>query len=146
MQNVPECSRMHAGCYMQNVWECSRMFKNAYRSMSLHTGPWACMQLHKLACSFMTLYAVPFFVWAAHKNFAVLVYFKPLTFRIPDVISHNFICKFFSKSQKRYKVQDSSQLTIPPPCQNIVSPLRIPGDCGFFRPLTVHPRSRPSPH
>ena len=31
------------------------------------------MQLHKLACSYMSLHAVPFFVWAAHKNFAVLV-------------------------------------------------------------------------
>ena len=31
------------------------------------------MQLHKLACSYMSLHTVPFFVWAAHKNFAVLV-------------------------------------------------------------------------
>ena len=41
--------------------------------MSLHKVPWACMQFHELACSFMTLYAVAVFVWAAHKNFAVLV-------------------------------------------------------------------------
>ena len=33
------------------------------------------MQFPELACSFMSLHAVPFFVWAAHKNFAVLVYF-----------------------------------------------------------------------
>ena len=41
------------------------------------------MQLHKLACSYISLHAVswacilhavPFFVWAAHKNFAVLVF------------------------------------------------------------------------
>ena len=31
------------------------------------------MQLHELACSSLSLHAVPFFVWAAHKNFAVLV-------------------------------------------------------------------------
>ena len=31
------------------------------------------MQLHKLACSFLSLHAIPLFVWAAHKNFAVLV-------------------------------------------------------------------------
>ena len=35
----------------------------------------ACMQLHKLPCSYISLHAGPwaFFVWAAHKNFAVLV-------------------------------------------------------------------------
>ena len=42
-------------------------------SPSLHEVPRACMQFHELECSFMSLYAVPFFVWAAHKNFAVLV-------------------------------------------------------------------------
>ena len=31
------------------------------------------MQFPELACSYMSLHAVPFFVWAAHKNFAVLV-------------------------------------------------------------------------
>ena len=41
--------------------------------ISLHTVTWACMQLHELACSSMSLYAVPFLVWAAHKNFALLV-------------------------------------------------------------------------
>ena len=38
-----------------------------------HTVTWACMQFPELACSYMSLHAVPFFVWAAHKNFAVLV-------------------------------------------------------------------------
>ena len=35
----------------------------------------ACMQLHMLPCSYISLHAGPwaFFVWAAHKNFAVLV-------------------------------------------------------------------------
>ena len=56
--------------------------------ISLHVSPWAYMQfpeftcslheltcsLHELACSSMSLYAVPFFVWAAHKNFEVLVF------------------------------------------------------------------------
>ena len=48
---------------------------------SWHAGPWACMlfpdqanmKFHELACSSMSLYAVPFLVWAAHKNFALLV-------------------------------------------------------------------------
>ena len=41
--------------------------------MSLHVVLWPCMQFNELACSYMSLHAVPFFVWAAHKNFAVLV-------------------------------------------------------------------------
>ena len=41
--------------------------------MSLYAVTWACMQLHDLACSSLSLHAVPFVVWAAHKNFAVLV-------------------------------------------------------------------------
>ena len=32
------------------------------------------MKFKELAYSFMSLYAVQFFVWAAHKNFAVLVW------------------------------------------------------------------------
>ena len=36
------------------------------------------MQLHELACSYKSLHAVPFFVWAAHKNFAVLVFGFPI--------------------------------------------------------------------
>ena len=68
-----ECSRMHAECLRMHA-ECSRIFRYACRSMSLHAGPWACMQLHNLAWSFMRLCTVPFFVWAAHKNFEVLVY------------------------------------------------------------------------
>ena len=43
-----------------------------------HGTPWLhkvppCSKVHELAHSSMSLYAVPFFVWAAHKNFAVLV-------------------------------------------------------------------------
>ena len=41
--------------------------------MTLHAVPWAYMKFHELACSYMSLYADPFFVWAAHKKFAVLV-------------------------------------------------------------------------
>ena len=50
--------------------ECSRMYAECSR---VHADPWACMLLHKLACSYISLHTVPFFVWAAHKNFAVLV-------------------------------------------------------------------------
>ncbi len=35
------------------------------------------MKFQELVCNFMSLYAVPFFVWAAHKNFAVLVFYPP---------------------------------------------------------------------
>ena len=73
-------SRMHA--------DCSRMFQNACRFMSLHEGPWACMQLHKVACSYISLHAVLFFVWAAHKNFAVLV----MIITGYQVNVHNRIC------------------------------------------------------
>ena len=52
---------------------CMLLRKLACSYMSLHSVLWACMQFHELAC--MSLYAVPFFVWAAHKNFAVLVCF-----------------------------------------------------------------------
>ena len=47
--------------------------KEACSSLSLHQVPWAYMKFHELAWRYMSLYAVPFFVWAAHKNFAVLV-------------------------------------------------------------------------
>ena len=55
------------------LWACMQFPELAWSSMSIHEVPWACMQFHELACSFMGLNAVPFFVWAAHKNFAVLV-------------------------------------------------------------------------
>ena len=69
LQNVTECSRMHAEC-IQDVQECIQNVPE-------------CMELHKLASSYisllswssMSLHAVPLFVWAAHKNFAVLVSF-----------------------------------------------------------------------
>ena len=75
MQNVPECSRMY-----EKYPECSSMFQtvcrvcqnvpkcmqNACRSMSLPAVTYAC-------CRSMSLHAVSFYVWAAHKNFAVLV-------------------------------------------------------------------------
>ena len=44
-----------------------------WNSMNLHEVSWACTQFPELACSFKSLCAVPFFVWAAHKNFVVLV-------------------------------------------------------------------------
>ena len=47
--------------------------RDACSYMSMHAVPWAYMKYQELACSFMSLYAVSFFVWAAHKNFAVLV-------------------------------------------------------------------------
>ena len=56
------------------LWAYIKFLELAYNSISLHKVPWACMQFHELACSFMTLYAVAVFVWAAHKNFAVLVF------------------------------------------------------------------------
>ena len=46
----------------------------ACSSLNFNEVQWAYMKFHELACSFMRLHAVPFFVWAAHKNFAVLVY------------------------------------------------------------------------
>ena len=45
----------------------------AFSSRSLHEVPSACMQFHELTWSSMSLHAIAFFVWAAHKNFAVLV-------------------------------------------------------------------------
>ena len=56
-------------------WACMQFPELTWSFMSLHEVSWGCMQFHELACSFKSLYAVPFFVWAAHKNFAVLVCF-----------------------------------------------------------------------
>ena len=53
---------------------CSYVHELACSSMSFHAVPWAYMKFHEHACSFMSLYAVPFFVWAAYKNFAMLVF------------------------------------------------------------------------
>ena len=50
--------------------------KLACSSISLHAVTWPYMKFHELACSFLSLHAVPFLVWAAHKNFAVLVFFR----------------------------------------------------------------------
>ena len=59
-------------------WPCIHFHEHACSSMqvlmSCHAVPWVYMKYHELACSSMSLYAVPLFVWAAHKNFAVLVY------------------------------------------------------------------------
>ena len=98
-QNVPEGFRMHAdpwacmqisdpwACMQAGPWVCMplhklvcsyislRVHEFASSSLSLHEVPWAYVKFHELACSFMSLYAVPFFVWAAHKNFDVLVNF-----------------------------------------------------------------------
>ena len=122
-----KCSRMHAECSgmfqnvpecMHNVPECSRKFQNACRnhaesfrmhagltwsSMSLHAVPWACMQLHEL----------PFFVWAAHKNFAVLVF--PLSWyliqqsvSIPNIYQlRHILAGFVSKNNSRIWIRDS---------------------------------------
>ena len=46
-------------------------------SLSLHEVTWAYIKFHELACSFMSLCVLPFFVWAALKNFAVLVRMSP---------------------------------------------------------------------
>ena len=54
-----------------------QVHERACSSLSLHEVPWAYMKFHELACSFMSLYAVSFFVWAAHKNFEVLVCYVP---------------------------------------------------------------------
>ena len=59
---------LHAG-----QWACMQLHKLACSSLSLHAVKWAYMKFHELVCSFMSLHAVPFFVWAAHKNFIVLV-------------------------------------------------------------------------
>ena len=52
---------LHAG-----AWACIQFPRLTWSYMSLHAVSWSCMPLHEL-------YAVPLFVWAAHKNFAVLV-------------------------------------------------------------------------
>ena len=60
---------LHAGS-----WACMQVHELACTSLSLHAIPWACIQFPKLSWSSMRLYAVIFFVWAARKNFTVLVY------------------------------------------------------------------------
>ena len=88
IQNVAECYRMHAECsrmhpeYSRMHAECSRI-----HYISLHAVTWACMQLHELACSYTSLHAVHFFVWAAHKNFAMLV--SITLFRLTGVTNSN---------------------------------------------------------
>ena len=68
-QNVPDCSRM-----FQNVPECVQIHELECSYISLHTCSYIRLhELHEHACSSLSLHAVPFFVWAAHKNFAVLV-------------------------------------------------------------------------
>ena len=90
MQNVPECPRMYAECSrmfqnvpecmknIQNVLACSRQYAECVRMFQnvcrMHADPWVCLQLHMLACRSMSLHAVSFYVWAAHKNFAVLLF------------------------------------------------------------------------
>ena len=46
------------------------------------------MKFYELTCSYMSLYAVPFFVWVAHKNFAVLV---PSIFRLLVTLTNSFL-------------------------------------------------------
>ena len=90
-----ECSRMHEdpwGCRQLHKLACSYISLHAImlacRSLSLIADPWACMQFPELSCSSKTLHAVPFFVWAAHKNFAVLV----MIITGYQVNVHNRIC------------------------------------------------------
>ena len=49
--------------------------------MRFHAAYWfemhAVSEFHELSCSFMSVDAIHFFVWAAHKNFAVLVLSSP---------------------------------------------------------------------
>ena len=85
-------------CLHPVPWACMQFHELAYSSMtlyavplacmqfhelkrsskSLHTDRWACMRCHELSCSSMTctkFHTVPYFsVWAAHKNFAMIVY------------------------------------------------------------------------
>ena len=56
-----------------------QLHKLACSYLSLHAVTWACMQLHELACSSLSWHAFPSFVWAAHKNFAVLVSYAFIT-------------------------------------------------------------------
>ena len=51
-----------------------QVHEGACSSLNLHEFPWKCIQFNELACSSTSLYTVPFFVWAAHKNFKVLVF------------------------------------------------------------------------
>ena len=64
----------------------------AFIYMSLHAVPWACMQFFDLACSYISLLALPFFVWAAHKNFEVLVDFQ---LQKQQCKTHLWICLIF---------------------------------------------------
>ena len=65
-------------------WPCMLFQDLAYNFMSLHAVPWVCIQIHRLSYSSMSLLAVHlpckqfhtvpyFFIWEAHKNFAVPV-------------------------------------------------------------------------
>ena len=60
------------------TWNCMQLHELACSYMNLHAVTWACMQLHELACSS--------FVWAAHKNFAVLVKILLLLLKSTDMI------------------------------------------------------------
>ena len=82
-KNVPECTQIHA-------WACIQVHELACSSMSLHTVPWACMKFHEVTWSSMGLHAVAFFVWAAHKNFAVLV-FERFSNRVKQIVCHDII-------------------------------------------------------
>ena len=77
-QNVSKCMQVHeltcSSLSLHEVpWTYMKFHELACSSLSLHEVPWPYMKFYELACSFMSLYAVPFFVWAAHKNYAVLV-------------------------------------------------------------------------
>ena len=69
-----------------------QLHKLARSYISLHWVTCSCMQAHELACmqfpklswSSMSLHPVPFLVWAAHKNFAVLVLYKASASRFKE--------------------------------------------------------------
>ena len=74
---------LHVNLVIKNILGSNCMSQSDCSECSLITLSYCPLSAWKLACSFMslhacssmTLYAVPFFVWAAQKNFAVLVDF-----------------------------------------------------------------------
>ena len=71
-QNVPESSRMFQNVCIIFQNACI-MFQNACRMF--HNVLVCYMSLHEVSWAFI-IYAVPFFVWAAHKNFEVIVVYR----------------------------------------------------------------------
>ena len=94
----------------------------------MHAGPWACIQVHELvqvhelACSSLSIHevtwacmpfhAVPFFVWAAHKNFAVLVilFYKEVNIPHLIILAANLLCWFLKVVFKSFPLSKSNLL------------------------------------